>query len=172
VVFLYYYYSNVNLLWEIRGICRYFLSQYKYIQDHWLNKTRWRMSRNRIFSLPKCRKKTCETLKKLVHKINFHHWTCLYKTLNVVFVYYYSSYLNFEWETGGICWYFLSQYKYIQNHWFNKTLWRMTWNHIFSSPKCRKWTLWNTQEISKWISLSSLDMFIHDLKCCIRELLI
>jgi len=22
----------------------------------------------------------CETLKKLVHKLNFHHWTCLYKT--------------------------------------------------------------------------------------------
>jgi len=29
----------------------------------------------------------CETLKKLVHKLNLIHWTCLYKTLNVEFVY-------------------------------------------------------------------------------------
>ena len=36
----------------------------------------------------------CETLKKLVHKLNVHHWTCLYKTLNVVIVYYYSSNLS------------------------------------------------------------------------------
>jgi len=93
--------------------------------------------------------KHCESLKKLVHKLHFHHYTCLYKTLNVVFVYYYSSNLNLKWERGGICRYFYSQFKFIQNHWLNKTLWRMTRNRIFSSPKCRKWTLWNTQETSK-----------------------
>ena len=35
------------------------------------------------------------TLKKLVHKFNFHYLTCLYKTLNVVFVNYYSSKLRY-----------------------------------------------------------------------------
>jgi len=40
----------------------------------------------------------CETLKKLVHKLNLHHLTCLYKKLNVVFVHYYSSNLNLHWE--------------------------------------------------------------------------
>jgi len=30
----------------------------------------------------------CETLIILVHKLHFHHYTCLCKTLNVVFVYY------------------------------------------------------------------------------------
>jgi len=29
----------------------------------------------------------CETLKKLIHKLNFHFQTCVYKTLKVVFVY-------------------------------------------------------------------------------------
>jgi len=29
-----------------------------------------------------------ETLKKLVQKFHLHHWTCLYKTLKVEFVYY------------------------------------------------------------------------------------
>jgi len=28
----------------------------------------------------------CETLNKLVNKLNLHHWTCLYKSLNVVYV--------------------------------------------------------------------------------------
>ena len=27
-------------------------------------------------------KEHCETLKKLVHKLNLHNWTCLYKTLH------------------------------------------------------------------------------------------
>ena len=87
----------------------------------------------------------CETLKKLVHKLNLHNWTCLYKTLNVVLVYCYSSNLSLHWEGGGLCRYFLSQHKYIQNHWLNKTRWRMGRNRIFSPTKCRKWTLWNTQ---------------------------
>jgi len=38
----------------------------------------------------------CETLKKQVHKLNFPHYTCLYKTLNMVFVYYYSSKLSLQ----------------------------------------------------------------------------
>ena len=33
----------------------------------------------------------CETLKKLVHKLKFHHKTCFYMILNVVFVYYSSN---------------------------------------------------------------------------------
>ena len=45
----------------------------------------------------------CETLKKLVHKLNFHHKTCFYKILNVVFVYYYFSNLSLQWERGGTC---------------------------------------------------------------------
>ena len=48
----------------------------------------------------------CETLKKLVHKLNFHHQTCLYMTLIVVFVYYYSSNLSFQLERGGLYIYF------------------------------------------------------------------
>jgi len=36
----------------------------------------------------------CEELKKLVHKLNLHHWTVLYKTLNEVFLYYYYSNLS------------------------------------------------------------------------------
>ena len=47
-----------------------------------------------------------ETLKKLVHKLNFHHWTCLYKTFNLLFVFYYSSNLNLQWESGRLCRYF------------------------------------------------------------------
>ena len=58
-----------------------------------------------------------ETLKKLVHKLNFHHWTCLYKTFNLLFVFYYSSNLNLQWESGRLCRNFKSQHKYIQNHW-------------------------------------------------------
>ena len=45
----------------------------------------------------------CETLKKLVHKLNFHHFTILYNTLNVVFVYYYFSNPRLQWERGGLC---------------------------------------------------------------------
>jgi len=33
----------------------------------------------------------CETLKKIVHKLRLQYWTCLYKTLNMVFVYCYST---------------------------------------------------------------------------------
>jgi len=44
-----------------------------------------------------------ETLKKLVHKFHLHHWTCLYKILNVEFGYYYSSNLSLNWERGGLC---------------------------------------------------------------------
>ena len=40
----------------------------------------------------------CETLKELEHKLKFRHYTCLYKTLNVLFVYYYSSKLSLQWE--------------------------------------------------------------------------
>jgi len=46
----------------------------------------------------------CETLQKQVNKLNFHHYTNLYKTLNVLFVYYYSSNLNLQCERVGICW--------------------------------------------------------------------
>jgi hypothetical protein len=45
----------------------------------------------------------CETLQKQLHKIKFHQQTWLYKTLNVVFVYYYSSNLNLQSESVGIC---------------------------------------------------------------------
>jgi len=45
----------------------------------------------------------CETLKKLVHKLNFYHKACFYKILNVVLVYYYSSNLRLQWERGGTC---------------------------------------------------------------------
>jgi len=48
----------------------------------------------------------CETLKKLVYKLNFHHQKFLYKTLNSVFLYYYSSNLCLHWENGGINSYF------------------------------------------------------------------
>jgi hypothetical protein len=88
----------------------------------------------------------CGTLQKQVHKLNFHHLTCLYRTLKVVFVYFYSSNLNLQCERVGISRLFESQYKYIQNHWLKKTRWRMSRNRIFSSPKCRKWRMWNTQE--------------------------
>jgi len=37
-----------------------------------------------------------ETLKKVLHKLNRHHNSFLYKTLNVVFVYYYYSNLSFH----------------------------------------------------------------------------
>jgi len=90
----------------------------------------------------------CETLMTEVHKLDFHHYTCLYKTLNVIFVYYYSSNLNLLGETSGICRFFKFQNKYIQNHWLSKSRWRMSRNRIFCSPKCRKWTLWNTLDTS------------------------
>ena len=38
----------------------------------------------------------CETLSKLIHKSKFNHETCLYKILNVVFVYYYSTNLRLQ----------------------------------------------------------------------------
>jgi len=44
----------------------------------------------------------CETLKKLVYTLNFHCQTCLYKTLNVVFVYYDSRNLNLQLKCGGL----------------------------------------------------------------------
>jgi hypothetical protein len=44
----------------------------------------------------------CLSLQKQVHKLNFHQKTCLYKTLNVVFVYYCSSNLNLQSERVGI----------------------------------------------------------------------
>ena len=44
-----------------------------------------------------------ETLKKLVKKVIFHHWTCLYKTLNVVFAYYYTSNLSLQRERDCLC---------------------------------------------------------------------
>jgi len=53
-----------------------------------------------------CANEHCETLKILVHKLNVHHETCIYKTLNVVFVYYYSSNQSLQWESGGLCRYF------------------------------------------------------------------
>ena len=48
----------------------------------------------------------CETLSKLIHKSKFHHYTCLYKILNVVFVYSYSRNLRLQWERDGSCRYF------------------------------------------------------------------
>ena len=48
----------------------------------------------------------CETQKKLVHKLNFLHKTCLYMILNVVFLFYYSSNLSSQWDRGGLCRYF------------------------------------------------------------------
>jgi hypothetical protein len=89
-------------------------------------------------------------------------------TLNEVFVYYYSSNLSSDWERCGFCRYFFSQHKYIQNHWLNKTRWRMSRIRIFCSPKCWKWTLKNTQESSTLIQLTYLEKLIHDIKCGIR----
>ena len=43
----------------------------------------------------------CETLKKVIHKFHLHKWTCLYKTLNVGFVYYYSSNQSLHSERGA-----------------------------------------------------------------------
>ena len=49
----------------------------------------------------------------------------------------------------------------------------MSRNRIFRSPKCRKLTLYKTQETSKLINHSSLDIFIQYIKCGgIRVLLI
>jgi len=76
----------------------------------------------------------CETLKKQVHKLNFHHYKSLYKTLNVLFVYYYSSNLSLQWVSWCFCRYFFSHLKYIQNHWLSKTRWRMSRIRIFISP--------------------------------------
>jgi len=67
---------------------------------------------------------------------------------------------------------FLIPIQYIQIHWLNKTRCRMSRNHIFSSPKCRKWTLWYTQDTRTKIKLSSLDMLIQDYKCGVRVLLL
>jgi len=89
----------------------------------------------------------CETLKKLVHKLNLHHWTFLYKTLYVVFVYCYCSNLSLHWEGDGLCRYFLSHHKYIQNLWLNKTRWRMIRKRIFRKPKFRKWSFETLKEV-------------------------
>jgi hypothetical protein len=97
----------------------------------------------------------CETLKKLVHKLNFHHLTRLYNILNLVFVYYYTSNLSLQWERGGLCRFFKPQHKYCKSHWLIKSRWRMSRSRIFRTPKCRKWTLSNTQESITQIKLSS-----------------
>jgi len=43
-----------------------------------------------------------ETLNKLVHKLNFHHLTCLYKALNVVLLCQYSKNARLHLERSGI----------------------------------------------------------------------
>jgi len=48
----------------------------------------------------------CVTLKNLIHKLNYLHYSSIYKTINVVVVYYYSSNLCLQWEIGGFCTYF------------------------------------------------------------------
>jgi len=48
----------------------------------------------------------------------------------------------------------------------------MTRKRIFRSAICRKGILCNTQETSTQITLSSLDMLILDIECCIRVLLL
>ena len=78
-----------------------------------------------------------ETLRNLVNKLIFHHWTCLYKTLIVVFVYYYTSNLSLR-ERDCLCRYLKPQHKFIENHWLNQTRWRMSKSRIFSSSKCLK----------------------------------
>ena len=147
MVFVYHYSCNLTLQWEkmvIADISNINTSISKIIDlirplDEWAEIA--------FSGCQNAENEHCQKLKKLVHKLNFHHWTCSYMTLNVVFVYYYSSNLSLEWESCGFCRYFFSQHNYIQNHWLNKTRWRMSRIRIFSSAKCWKWTLKNTQEI-------------------------
>jgi hypothetical protein len=59
-----------------------------------------------LSALQNAEKEHCEKLMKLENKLNFHYYACLYITLDVVFVYYYSSKLSLNWERGGLCRYF------------------------------------------------------------------
>jgi len=45
----------------------------------------------------------CVTPKKLVHKLNFQSLDKIYKTLNVVYVYYYFNNLSLQWERVFHC---------------------------------------------------------------------
>ena len=96
----------------------------------------------------------CVTLKKIVHKLNFHYYTCLYNSLNVLFVYYYSCNLCLQCLESCVLrikkmfyTFFLILYVhflFFYDHKLRKTCWRMSIYLIFSSPKCLKYTMWKT----------------------------